>query len=257
MSLSVTLPLTALVSISAVLTGLIRLVTRKNMLEWTTSAAADGMMSDPVLFFFIPEVCGLSLLFSPCYLVRLLAVFFSIMPAVIILGQRSIPGAVQTATQREERELRSQAADMWRYFSDYVTETENNLPPDNVQFSPVYRIAHRTSPTNIGMYLMSVLAACDLRLISVYNMARRVSLTIASVERMEKYHGNLYNWYETTTLRLCPNPYVSSVDSGNFVCSLVALKEGLREYLKRCPELEGVIDRVEKLINDNRPRDFL
>lgn len=246
----VTLPLTALVSIRAVLTGLIRLVTRKNMLEWTTSAAADGMMSDPVLFFFIPEVCGLSLLFSPCYLVRLLAVFFSIMPAVIILGQRSIPGAVQTATQREERELRSQAADMWRYFSDYVTETENNLPPDNVQFSPVYRIAHRTSPTNIGMYLMSVLAACDLRLISVYNMARRVSLTIASVERMEKYHGNLYNWYETTTLRLCPNPYVSSVDSGNFVCSLVALKEGLREYLKRCPELEGVIDRVEKLIND-------
>lgn len=81
-------------------------------------------------------------------------------------------------------------------------------------------------------------------------MCARIAHTLDSLECMEKYHGNLYNWYETKTLELCPNPYVSSVDSGNLVCSMVALKEGLREYTDVFKPIESLIERLDRLISD-------
>lgn len=240
----------ALKSLVAVIRAVMRMISGRGLLDWTTSAAADSSGSDPIAFFFIPEISSLILLASPCYGVRLFSVLTSMMPAVLVFSGRLGESPRQPLSYRDTRELSTQTADMWKFYSDYVTESESFLPPDNVQFSPVYRICHRTSPTNIGMYLLSVLAACDRRLISGENMAIRLDCTISSIERMAKYKGNLYNWYETKTLELCPNPYVSSVDSGNFVCSLVALKEGLKEYDARFPQLGGIIRRIEKIIND-------
>ena len=168
--------------------------TGKRLLEWTTSAAADRSASDPAVYFMIPEILAIALLFSPTYLIRLIAVPMCIMPIVLLVGsQRADIEARPRLSWRDSKELSRDIANMWSFYADYVTESDNWLPPDNVQFSPVYRICHRTSPTNIGMYLVSVLAACDRRLISPKTMCARIAHTLDSLECMEKYHGNLYN----------------------------------------------------------------
>ncbi len=244
------LPTLALKSARAMFTAIARMITRRNLLEWTVSSTFDGAGTDSFSFFFPSWILGTVLVFSQSYIVRFLGILFALMPVLLAFGTRRTGISKKSLSERNQRELSSQIADMWGFFYDYVNESENCLPPDNVQFSPVYRICHRTSPTNIGMYLMSVLAACDRRLISPETMNKRISGTLDSLERMEKYKGNLYNWYDTKTLKLCPNPYVSSVDSGNFICSLVALKEGLKEYTTHCPELSGTISRIEKIIGD-------
>ena len=248
---TVMLPTAAVKSLRAVVTAVFRMSTGKRLLEWTTSAAADRSASDPAVYFMIPEILAIALLFSPTYLIRLIAVPMCIMPIVLLVGsQRADIEARPRLSWRDSKELSRDIANMWSFYADYVTESDNWLPPDNVQFSPVYRICHRTSPTNIGMYLVSVLAACDRRLISPKTMCARIAHTLDSLECMEKYHGNLYNWYETKTLELCPNPYVSSVDSGNLVCSMVALKEGLREYTDVFKPIESLIERLDRLISD-------
>ncbi len=247
----VMLPTAAVKSLRAVLTALVRMATGKKLLEWTTSAAADRSAADPAVFFMIPEILAAALLFSPSYLIRLMAIPGCIMPIVLLVGSHTARSEVlPKLTWRDSKELSRDIANMWEFYADYVTEAENWLPPDNVQFSPVYRICHRTSPTNIGMYMVSVLAACDRRLISPKTMCERLAHTLDSLECMEKYHGNLYNWYVTKTLELCPNPYVSSVDSGNLVCSMIALKEGLCEYCEGYRPIEALISRLEKLISD-------
>lgn len=246
----VLLPTLALKSARAMLTAILRMITKRKLLEWTVSSSYDSKSSDSFSFFFISWISGTVLVFSPSYVVRFFGIVFAFLPVLLAIGTRRTGISNKSLSERNRRELSAQIADMWGFFSDYVTESENCLPPDNVQFSPVYRIAHRTSPTNIGMYLLSVLAACDRRLISFEVMNLRISGTLDSIDRMEKYKGNLYNWYDTKTLKLCPNPYVSSVDSGNFICSLVALKEGLKEYTARCPELAETISRIENIIAD-------
>jgi cyclic beta-1,2-glucan synthetase len=138
---------------------------------------------------------------------------------------------------------------MWGYFDDYCTEKFNFLPPDNVQFVPSLKIASRTSPTNIGMMLVSVLAARDFGFITSEELAQRVAKSLDSVDKLEKYEGNLFNWYDVTTLKTAEPRFVSAVDSGNFLCCLTALKEGLKEYQGECRELEGIIGRIAGIID--------
>lgn len=93
---------------------------------------------------------------------------------------------------------------------------DHYLPPDNVQETPVHRVAHRTSPTNIGLALLCTLAARDFSFIDSATLYERIDGMLTSIEKLEKWHGNLYNWYDTTTLRIMAPRYVSTVDSGNF-----------------------------------------
>lgn len=246
---TVLLCLDAAASLRAVLLSAKRMITKRGLLDWTTSLAAEGSGRGLGLYY-AAEALSLLLLASPAALVRLWAAFFSLMPVFIALGgSRRSDESPKRLDYRDTRELSSQLGNMWRLFDDYVTEEESWLPPDNIQLAPVYKICHRTSPTNIGMYMLSVLAACDRRLITPSAMRKRLSGLVFSLERMEKYHGNLYNWYDTKTLEPCPNPYVSSVDSGNLVCSMVALKEGLKEYYSEEPELCHIVKRLNQLID--------
>lgn len=245
----VMLPTLAIKSLRAITTAMWRLITRRHLLDWTTSDASDRSGSNPLSFYLWPEVLSLTLLWSPDYFIRLMGAIFATMPALLAINDGESALTDQRLKYRDSRELSKQVADMWGFFENYVTRLDNDLPPDNVQFSPVYRIAHRTSPTNIGLYLLSVLAAYDRKLINLTAMIDRLERTVRSVERMEKYRGNLYNWYDTRTLKLCPNPYVSSVDSGNFICCLVTLKEGLRE-LEATSRIRTLISKIEKLIDE-------
>ena len=136
---------------------------------------------------------------------------------------------------------------MFRYYEDYANAENHYLPPDNVQFSPVERVARRTSPTNIGMLLLSNLAARDLHLIDSAGLALRLSRTFETIGQLETCHGNLYNWYATDDLRVLPDRFVSAVDSGNYLCALVTLKEGLYEYVPCEPRLQEIIDQIETI----------
>ncbi len=123
--------------------------------------------------------------------------------------------------------LRKLARKTWAFFETFVTEEDNWLPPDNYQEHPVERIAHRTSPTNIGMALLSNLAAHDFGYITTGKLIERTSNTIRTMQRMEKYRGHLYNWYDTQSLVPLAPRYISTVDSGNLAGHLITLKQGL------------------------------
>lgn len=240
------LPTLALKSLRAIFTALTRLITRRRLLEWTTADASDRASRSPLTFYLLPELLSLALLRSPDYTIRLFGAVFALMPVVLAFGDSPSYPDEPSIKYRDIRELSRQTADMWGFYDSFVTVVDNYLPPDNVQFAPVYRIAHRTSPTNIGLYMLSVLAAYDRKIISQKSLIDRLDRTLSTVEQLEKYCGNLYNWYDTKTLDICPNPYVSSVDSGNFIACMVALKEGLEEL-----EWDGgLIERIEKIISE-------
>ena len=125
--------------------------------------------------------------------------------------------------------LRTSARRTWRYFADFVGPDDNWLPPDNFQEYPAPAIASRTSPTNIGMALLSDLAAHDFGYLSAGEFLQRVENTVASMEKLERYRGHFYNWYDTHTLQPLHPQYVSSVDSGNLAGCLLTLQAGLVE----------------------------
>lgn len=147
--------------------------------------------------------------------------------------------------------LRTAARRTWRYFTDFVVAQDNWLPPDNFQTHPSPVIASRTSPTNIGMSLLADLAAVDFGYITVEECLQRIDNTFSSMEKLERYRGHFYNWYDTRTLQPLNPYYVSSVDSGNLAGSLLTLQAGLAE-LKNEPvltlsALHGLQDTLQVL----------
>ncbi|NLG85025.1 MAG: DUF3131 domain-containing protein, partial [Firmicutes bacterium] len=129
--------------------------------------------------------------------------------------------------------LRRWARRTWRYFDDFVGEETNWLPPDNYQTALQVGLAHRTSPTNIGMWLLAGLAACDLGYLSIDEFVDRMEETFAALARLERYEGHFLNWYDTANLEPLWPRYVSTVDSGNLLACLWTLAQGCRELAAR------------------------
>ena len=115
----------------------------------------------------------------------------------------------------------------WRFFEYFVRESDNWLPPDNFQEQPVADIAHRTSPTNIGLSLLSNVSAYDFGYITSGDLIDRTKKVLDTMEKMERYKGHFYNWYDTESLAPLIPKYISTVDSGNLVGALLVLKQGL------------------------------
>ncbi|HXC54133.1 MAG TPA: glucoamylase family protein, partial [Rhizomicrobium sp.] len=133
----------------------------------------------------------------------------------------------------EAKALRLAARRTWRFFESFVGAEDNWLPPDNFQEDPAPVVAHRTSPTNIGLYLLTVLAARDFGWIGTLDALERLEATFETLARLERFRGHFYNWYDTRDLRPLEPKYVSSVDSGNLAGHLIALANGLRELVGR------------------------
>src|SRR5438094_4615214 len=140
---------------------------------------------------------------------------------------------VERLSPSEARILRSVARRTWRFFETLVGPADNHLPPDNLQEDPERVVAHRTSPTNIGLYLLSTAAARDFGWIGTLETVERLESTLASMGRLERFRGHFYNWYETRELRPLEPKYVSSVDSGNLAGHLIALANACREAIDR------------------------
>ena len=245
----------AVVSLDAACRALWRMaISHKNLLQWTTAAQGETRDAGVLAVLrrsWLSELIGLCLLiFAPpqSLIVKLYGALFLLYAPVAAASARPTP-EVKALPGRVQRErLLSLCAQMFRFYEDYAGKENHYLPPDNVQYSPVEAVARRTSPTNIGMMLLSMLAARDLHLIDTPGLYTRVEHTLSTVEKLETYRGNLYNWYATDDLRVLPEPFVSAVDSGNFLCALVALGEGLREYAAQEPRMGELVGRVEALL---------
>lgn len=127
--------------------------------------------------------------------------------------------------------IRNLARRTWRFFERFVGNDDHWLPPDNYQERPIERVAQRTSPTNIGLYLLASLTAHDLGYLGLQALLDRLSRTFETLHRLDRYRGHFYNWYDTATLQPLLPHYVSTVDSGNLAGHLLTLREGLLELV--------------------------
>ena len=133
----------------------------------------------------------------------------------------------------ETRLLRATARRTWLFFETFVRQDDHFLPPDNFQEDPKPVIAHRTSPTNIGVYLLSTVGARDLGWVGTLETLERLEATLVTVGRLERFRGHFYNWYGTDTLRPLEPRYVSTVDSGNLAGHLLVVGNACRQILHR------------------------
>ena len=135
--------------------------------------------------------------------------------------------------EKQKLFLNKLARKTWSFFETFIGAGDNWLPPDNYQESPVERIAHRTSPTNIGLSLLANLTAFDFGYIPMQVFLIRTSNAMQTLQKLERYAGHFYNWYDTQTLQPLPPNYISTVDSGNMAAHLIILKQGLMQLAER------------------------
>jgi len=242
---------TAVMNADAVLrAGFRMLFSRKKMLEWKTASEAEhGMKGLPLyLYRMLPSLLvgpALMLLY-PDFLIKGLGLLWAIFPFAAYRIGKPFPPAPKIRKE-DKAQIAAYAKDQWRFFADHVTEADSHLPPDNLQLSPAEVTAHRTSPTNIGLYLLSCVAAQSFGFITKNELIGRLKKTLTTIDRLQKWNGHLYNWYSTEDLSILGTPYVSTVDSGNFVTCLVALSQSLARLddgTKRFFELRDQIDSL-------------
>ena len=235
------LPYDAYISLDAIGRTLLRLlVTHKRLLEWRTSSEAEQTARTGLVGFYVTMWIAPALAFATVLILAFMQpVELSL--ALPILGlwlaapwiawwiSQPIESLVPDLTTEQLIFLRHTARKTWHFFETFVTAQENWLPPDNFQEVPAPTIASRTSPTNMGLSLLANLAARDFGYISVGGLIRRTQDTLTTMQRLDRYRGHFYNWYETRTLRPLLPLYVSSVDSGNLAGHLLTLGSGLRE----------------------------
>jgi len=240
------LPYHAFLSLDAIGRTLLRLVTRRRLLEWQTSCDSERAKTKSLAGFFVtmwivPSVAmasGIYLAFQqPDQLIMMLPLLALWITAPWIAWWISQPIQPQMPdlTAKQVTFLRHTARKTWHYFETFVAAQDNWLPPDNFQEVPTGIIASRTSPTNMGMSLLANLAAFDFGYLSMGDLIRRTQETFATMHRLERHRGHFYNWYDTRTLQPLLPLYISSVDSGNLSGHLLTLGSGLREQAAEKP----------------------
>lgn len=218
------------------------LITRRHLLEWTTAAHASGkprlsiggfywQMAGGTLLAIILVTAALTFTPSNWPLILPFALLWLSAPALALWISRTSNGQRQPAvSQADLRELRLTARRTWRYFEAFVTPADNMLPPDNFQEDPKPVVARRTSPTNIGLYLLSAVAARDFGWAGTTESVERLEATLVSIQKLARFKGHLFNWYGTEDLQTLEPAYVSSVDSGNLAGNLIVLAKACEEW---------------------------
>lgn len=232
--------------------GIRRAITHRNLLEWTSHAAAEHgraqSLRDYLARMWSASVLALLLGIALAWLkpealwqvlpLLLLWLFAPTIAYALSEPERQTQKPLSPATMRE---LRMNARRIWRFYQDLVGEQDHWLPPDNFQLEPKPVIAHRTSPTNIAFFLLSILAAFDLGYIRLEELVERVERVFETLSRLDRYRGHLYNWYDTRTLQPLNPQYVSTVDSGNLAASLIVLKQTCLELCRAPGDIQRVL----------------
>lgn len=246
--------------LDAIVRSLYRLFfSRKYLLEWKTAASVQSAAQGSILDYYrnmwqgpAIAIAGFLLAAMPgheSFIVALPFVFLWVVSPAIAwyVSQTAETEDRLVVSEDVSTELRKIARRTWRYFETFVDAKQNYLPPDNFQETPHPVLAERTSPTNIGVYLLSIISARQFGWISFAETIERIEQTVSTIDRMEKYRGHLLNWYLTDTLNTLGPRYVSAVDSGNLAGHLVAVSSALRDW-EEAPsahmqaQIDGVAD---------------
>ncbi|HEX7560376.1 MAG TPA: glucoamylase family protein, partial [Usitatibacter sp.] len=219
------------------------LVTRRRLLEWSPSAddvaGPGGSAGRPELaasirsMWIAPVIAvaagGLLAAASPAALSQAapFLVLWLVSPCVAWWISRPLTRRAARFSTDQALFLRSLARRTWGFFETMVGPDDHGLPPDNYQEHPAAKVAHRTSPTNMGLALLANLGAYDFGFIPAGQLILRTESAMAAMFSMERYQGHFYNWYDTQTLQPLQPLYVSSVDSGNLAGHLMTLRPGL------------------------------
>jgi len=230
----------------AIVRTLVRLfITRRQLLTWVTALQAKAASSHTMRNLFRPlgisstvviGVGAIVLLFNPAG-IKIAAPFLLLWwLAPVVSRALSLPPRLDRAESLQpgdSEQLRLIGRRIWRFFTTFVTAEEHYLPPDNFQEDPQPVIAHRSSPTNFGLYLLSVVAARDFGWLGLMDTVDRLEATLKTLISLPRLHGHFYNWYDTRDLHMLEPRYVSTVDSGNLAGHLLALAQVCREILSR------------------------
>ena len=227
--------------VDAVARTLFRLfIHRRRLLEWvTTSQTNDDSQFDPRSLIAqigasaaFAAVAGFAMVVDGHHTWPIAAPFAALWVLSPLAARwASLPPPESghlVITPDDATALRMIARRTWRFFEQFVTPEDNALPPDNFQEDPKPVIAHRTSPTNMGLYLLSVIAARDFGWLGTIDAVERLEATLTTMQKLERYRGHLFNWYDTRDLRALEPKYVSTVDSGNLAGHLIALGNACR-----------------------------
>ncbi len=232
----------ALLSADAVLrTWYRRAVSRERLLEWETAAeaeAADKKSAVDVLLNWTPAlslVVGIAVYFMrprAIYVALPILVLWACAKPLSLWLNRS-PRAERRPTSRSDKLfLRKSALHTWRYFAEFSNEEHNWLVPDYVRETPPF-VAARISPTNLGFLLNVRQVACELGYLTVPAFVEQTKRTMATALQLPRQRGHFFNWYDTRTLEPDRPRFISTVDSGNLVASLLTLEQGARALLNR------------------------
>jgi cyclic beta-1,2-glucan synthetase len=254
-----TLPYRAIIHLDAIIdSGVRMMVTRRGLLLWHTPRYAKrnhcSTLADYVREMWVAPLYAMA---SMAWLVWTNPEELILSGAVLLLWlfsplvawwiSRPLVTKQPVLSEAQNKFLHGLARETWRYFEELVNEEENWLPPDNIQEVPSFVIATRTSPTNIGMALLANLAAHDFGFISTEQLLDRTDKTLGTMEKLERYRGHLYNWYDTRTLKPLLPLYISSVDSGNLIGALAVLRSGLLELTSGERQIAHLAQRCSEL----------
>ena len=237
------LPYEAFFSLDAIArTAWRMLVTRRRLLEWNPSSEVDResakrsrseLAASFRSMWVAPAIASAAAIYLVAANPAALAVAAPILllwfasPAIAWWISRPLARRKATLTVEQTLFLRALSRRTWAFFENFVGPEDHWLPPDNFQEYRVAAVAHRTSPTNIGLALLANLSAYDFGYIPAGQLVERTANTLRTMDGLERYRGHFYNWYDTQTLQPLPPLYVSTVDSGNLAGHLLTLRPGL------------------------------
>ena len=240
--------------LDAIVRTLYRLfVSHRHLLDWTTAAQSTSMLRTDWIGF-VKQMAGSLLIAS----LAALFVWYAgsaarVVAAPFILAWLFAPAIARwvsvapadagnlAISEADARSLRLIARRTWRFFETFVTEADHMLPPDNFQEDPTPVVAHRTSPTNLGLLLLSTTAARDFGWIGTLEAVERLEATLATMGSLKRFRGHFFNWYDTSDLRPLDPAYISSVDSGNLAGHLIALANACAAWRGNPADARGTV----------------
>ena len=266
------LPYEAYISFDAVLTTLYRvMISHRNLLQWTTAAQTakrfdlkvrrtgtwQKLSPAPFLVLILILISQSNSGFvnqklSPAIIESsFVLLLWTLSPFILWLINRPIVEKIVPLNDEQTNRLRQVARRTWNFFEQFVGPEDHWLPPDHYQEAPVGKIAHRTSPTNIGLLFTSTLAAYDLGYLDQVELVTRLMTTMDTLDQLEQYRGHFLNWYDTISLQPLRPRYISTVDSGNLAASLIVTAQACKKIPDEpifCWELwQGYLDSLSNL----------
>ena len=259
------IPYETFLALGGIAITLVRVVfTRKNLLVWVTAAQAARESGHEISRRVIRKrmmtaliattvLVALIMWINPAALsaaLPLLAAWL-LSPEIAYLISRPVDRRPEMLSREQQKLLRKLARRTWLFFEQFVGPEDHWLPPDHFQESPIGQVTPQTSPTNIGLLMLSTLSAYDFGYIGLQELTTRLQLAFESLGKLEHYRGHLLNWYDTRSLLPLTPRYISTVDSGNFAACLIALRQGLIALhgapLLRWQFWEGWLDTLDML----------